>query len=236
MARRLAAILAADVVGYSRLMSADEAGTLAAVKACLDGVIAPAVAGHEGRVVKLMGDGLLAEFASAVEAVAAAADIQKAMSAREPGRPDDTRLRWRIGINLGDIIAEDGDIHGDGVNIAARLEGLAEPGGISIARSVHEQVKGKLELAFEDLGAQAVKNIPEPLHVFRVVLENEGGAAPREAFEAEIGLDFSIPETPSIAVLPFTVMADDPEQDFFADGVAEDIITALSKIRAGRST
>jgi adenylate cyclase len=233
MARRLAAILAADVVGYSRLMSADEAGTLAAVKACLEGVIAPAVTGHDGRIVKLMGDGLLAEFASAVEAVAAAAEIQKAMNARGQGQPDDTRLRWRVGINLGDIIAEDGnvgDIHGDGVNIAARLEGLAEPGGISIARSVHEQVKGKLDLAFEDLGAHTVKNIPEPLHVFRVVLAPERGAAPRKTFEAEIGLDFSIPDSPSIAVLPFTVMGDDPEQDFFADGVAEDIITALSKI------
>jgi TolB-like protein/Tfp pilus assembly protein PilF len=230
MARRLAAILAADVVGYSRLMAADEAGTLAAVKACLEGVIAPAIAGHEGRIVKLMGDGLLAEFASAVEAVAAAAEIQKAVNERAQGRLDETLLRWRIGINLGDIIAEDGDIHGDGVNVAARLEGLAEPGGISIARSVHEQVKGKLDLAFEDLGDRAVKNIPEPVHVFRVVLETKGEEAPRAAFEAEIGLDFSIPDTPSIAVLPFTVMGDDPEQDFFADGVAEDIITALSKI------
>ena len=233
MARRLAAILAADVVGYSRLMSADETGTLAAVKTCLSEVIAPAVAGHGGRIVKLMGDGALAEFPSAVEAVAAAADIQNAVNDRGLGQPDDTRLRLRIGVNLGDIIAEDGDggdIHGEGVNLAARLEGLAEPGGIAVARSVYEQVKGKLDLVFEDLGGRAVKNIPEPVHVFRVRLETAGEEAPRKPFEAEIGLDFSIPDTPSIAVLPFTVMGDDPEQDFFADGVAEDIITALSKI------
>jgi TolB-like protein/Tfp pilus assembly protein PilF len=230
MVRRLAAILAADVVGYSRLMSADEAGTLAALKACLDELIEPAIAGHEGRIVKLMGDGLLAEFASAVEAVLSAADIQNALHEHGRDQPEDKRIRFRIGVNLGDIIAEGGDIYGDGVNIAARLETLAEAGGVFISGTVFDHVRNKVALEFEDLGEHQVKNIPEPLRVYRLMVDTAQEVRSASSFEAEIGLDFSIPDTPSIAVLPFTVMGDDPEQVFFADGVAEDIITALSKI------
>ena len=221
MSRRLAAILAADVAGYSRLMSADEAGTLAALKACLSEVVDPAVAEHDGRIVKLMGDGVLAEFPSAVQAVECAARIQDRISAGD--RPD---IRFRIGVNLGDVIADGDDIFGEGVNIAARLEGLAEPGGICLSGMIYDQVRGKLGLTFDDLGTQELKNIPEPVRVYRVALAGR----PTKAFETSIGLDFTIPDYPSIAVLPFTVMSTDPEQEFFADGVAEDIITALSKI------
>ena len=228
MARRLAAILAADVVGYSTLMNEDEAGTLSAVKSCLREVVEPAVAARGGRIVKLMGDGLLAEFPSAVHAVDCAAAIQDGMNGRD--EPEYRRIRLRIGVNLGDIIAEGDDIFGDGVNIAARLEGLADPGGVCVSGTVFDHVRNKVRLAFEDLGERQVKNIPRPLRVYRV-----GAAASPEAgltsdFAASIGLDFAIPEYPSIAVLPFTVMSADPEQEFFADGVAEDIITALSKI------
>jgi len=224
MPRRLAAILAADVAGYSRLMSADEAGTLAALRVCLDEVIRPEVGRHEGRIIKLMGDGVLAEFSSAVQAVACAAAIQRAMAdgGGAAGRP----IRLRIGINLGDIIAEGDDIFGDGVNIAARLEALAEPGGLCISRAVYEQVRNKVDLAFDDLGERRLKNIPDPVRVYGV----SGEGRRESSFEASIGLDFDIPDLPSIAILPFTVMSAEPEQEFFADGMAEDIITALSKI------
>jgi TolB-like protein/Tfp pilus assembly protein PilF len=227
LARRLAAILAADVAGYSRLMSADEAGTLRAVNACLNACIEPAIAAHEGRIVKLMGDGVLAEFPSAVEAVECAAEIQSQMSA---SNPKDARIQLRIGVNIGDVIAEGDDIFGDGVNIAARLEGLAAPGGICVSGTIYDHVRGKAAVTFEDMGQHQVKNIPEPLRVYRIVTGAERETPETATFEATLGLDFSIPDHPSIAVLPFTVMSTDPEQEFFADGVAEDIITALSKI------
>ncbi|MFP6729778.1 MAG: adenylate/guanylate cyclase domain-containing protein, partial [Alphaproteobacteria bacterium] len=167
MQRRLAAILSADVVGYSRLMAADETGTLGRLKDLRRDVIDPIIAAHSGRIVKLMGDGALVEFASVVDAVTCSVEVQKAVSADQAGAPDDERLELRIGINLGDIIVEGDDIYGDGVNIAARLEGLAEPGGICVARNVFDQVKAKVEVGFEDLGARDVKNIPEPVQVFK---------------------------------------------------------------------
>jgi len=236
MARRLAAILAADVAGYSRLMSADEAGTLGALKSCIGEVVEPAISEFDGRVVKLMGDGVLAEFPSAVQAVECAAAIQHRMAGetaattRKPTTPEDPRIQLRIGVNIGDVIAEGGDIFGDGVNIAARLEALAQPGGICVSATVHDHVHNKAAVAFEDMGEHQVKNIPQPLRVYRVVTGIESAARSSGAFETSIGLHFSIPDDPSIAVLPFTVMSTDPEQEFFADGVAEDIITALSKI------
>jgi TolB-like protein len=216
--------LAADVVGYSRLMSVDEPGTHAELRACLAEVLTPAIDQHDGRVVKLMGDGLLAEFPSAVQAVICASEIQDCMIGRDV--PESRGLRFRIGVNLGDIIAEGDDIFGEGVNIATRLEGMAEPGGICISGNVHDQVRGKVDLAFERLGARRLKNIPDPIQVYRTAT----GGRLTDAFEATIGLDLTIPDHPSIAVLPFTVMSSDPEQEFFSDGVTEDIITALSKI------
>jgi adenylate cyclase len=219
--RRLAAILAADIVGYSRLMRADEEGTLARLKALRAELFDPQVAEHHGRIVKTTGDGALVEFASAVDAVRCAVAVQADLDAREPGLPDDAAMALRIGINLGDVIVEDGDIYGDGVNLAARLEGLAETGGICLSANVHEQVRHKLDLAFEDMGEHSVKNISEPVRVYRVV-PGAGRSAPREP---------SLPEKPSIAVLPFDNMSGDPEQDYLADGISEDLITALSKIR-----
>jgi adenylate cyclase len=228
LARRLAAILAADVVGYSRLMNADEAGTLAALNACRRELVEPAISEHDGRIVKLMGDGILAEFPSAVQAVECATEIQHRMNGLD--QPEDRRIRFRIGVNLGDIIAEDDDIYGDGVNIAARLEGLAEAGGVCVSGTVFDHVRNKVGLKFEDLGERQVKNIPDPLRVYRMVGRATVEGRPASTFETSIGLNFSIPDYPSIAVLPFTVMSSDPEQEFFADGVSEGIITALSKI------
>jgi len=228
--RRLAAILAAGVVGYSRLMGHDEAGTLERLKALRRELVQPKITERGGRIVKLMGDGLLAEFPSVVEAVQCAVDIQHDMAAREADVADDQRICLRIGINLGDIIVEGSDIYGDGVNIAARLEGLADPQGICLSGDAYRQVKGKLDARFEDLGERRVKNISEPLRVYRLIVGKEQEDRSESAFDADIGLDFSVPDYPSIAVLPFTIMGDDPEQEFFADGVAEDIITALSKI------
>jgi class 3 adenylate cyclase len=179
--RRLAAILAADVVGYSRLMAADEAGTLAALKAHRKEFIDPKIAAHRGRIVKLMGDGALVEFGSVVEAVQCAVEVQNGLAERNAGVPEDRRIAFRIGVNLGDIIIEDDDIHGDGVNVAARLEALAEPGGIWVSAPVRVQVEDKLPYGFEDLGEQRVKNIPRPVHVFRVVPDGAAGAGGRRA-------------------------------------------------------
>jgi TolB-like protein len=215
--RRLAAILAADLVGYSVLMGEDEAGTLSAVSDVITELVTPLVAEHHGRVVKLMGDGILAEFASVVDAVSCAVAWQERMAKDTGGK-----LRFRIGINLGDVIHQDGDIFGNGVNVATRLEGLAEPGGICLSDSVHREVKGKLALGFEDLGDQRVKNIAEPIRAFRV---NGVGAGPGKENTA------ARPEKPSIAVLPFTNMSGDPEQEFFSDGISEDIITGLARFR-----
>ncbi len=230
MERRLAAILAADVVGYSRLIGADEVGTRQRLKACEAALIEPAVEGHGGRIVKRMGDGYLVEFPSVVDAVTCAVAWQEQAVERETKIETNRRLQFRIGVNLGDVIVEGDDIHGDGVNIAARLEGLADPQGICLSSDAYRQVKGKLDARFEDLGERRVKNISEPLRVYRLIVGTEQEDRSESAFDADIGLDFSVPDYPSIAVLPFTIMGDDPEQEFFADGVAEDIITALSKI------
>jgi adenylate cyclase len=222
--RRLAAILAADVVGYSRLMGEDEVGTLERLKSLRRELVQPKITECKGRIVKLMGDGLLAEFPSAVEAVQCAVAIQQEVAKREPNISDDRRIRLRIGINIGDIIVEGEDIYGDGVNVAARLESLAEPGGIYVSRTVVNHVKGKVELDFEDLGEQQVKNISEPVRVYLVVLEPSVGGP---ALGSEENL--ALPDKPSIAILPFVNLSGDPEQEFFADGMAEEIITALSR-------
>ncbi|MHC4611210.1 MAG: adenylate/guanylate cyclase domain-containing protein, partial [Planctomycetota bacterium] len=225
--RRLAAILAADVVGYSRLIRADEEGTLAALKILHKDLIDPKIAEHHGRVVKLMGDGMLAEFGSVVDAVRAAAEVQHAIAERNANLPEEQRMVFRVGINLGDVVIDGDDIHGDGINVAARLEGLAAPGGICISAAVYDQVRDRLELAFEDLGEQEVKNIDRPVRVWRWTTDasvTTGGLATADK-------QLSLPDKPSIAVLSFVNMSGDPEQEFFSDGMAEEIITALSRYR-----
>jgi adenylate cyclase len=212
--RRLAAILAADVAGYSRLMGVDEEGTLSALKELRRELADPKIKEHRGRIVKTTGDGLLVEFASVVDA----------MAERNAGVPEERRIQFRIGINLGDIIKDGRDIHGDGVNIAARLEALAEPGGICVNRVVRDQVRDKLDFAFEDAGEQRVKNITRPLRVYRI---RPGRSAGDTMGETQPPL--ALPDKPSVAVLPFTNMSGDSEQEFVSDGIAEDVITALSR-------
>ena len=218
--RRLAAILAADVAGYSRLMGNDEEGTLAALKAYRRELIDPKVAEHRGRIVKTTGDGALIEFASAVDATRCAMEIQRAMAERSAAIPEDRRIEFRIGINVGDIIIDESDIYGDGVNIAARVESLARPGAICLSENAYNQIKGKLALDVSDMGEQHLKNIAQPVRVYSV---RPGGAPERPAL--------ALPDKPSIAVLPFQNMSGDSEQEYFADGVVEDIITALSRLR-----
>jgi len=225
--RRLAAILAADVVGYSRLMGEDESGTLERLKSLRKELVQPRITERKGRIVKLLGDGLLAEFPSAVEAVQCAIDIQRAMMGREADFPDERRIKLRIGVNLGDIIIEGSDIYGDGVNVAARLEGLSEPGGLCISDMVYQNVLGRRDSIFEDLGEQALKNIKRKVHVWK--WSGESHNDPSEGSQAPGTLPF--PDKPSIAVLPFANMSGDPEQEYFADGITEDIITELSKFR-----
>ena len=221
--RRLAAILAADVAGYSRLIEADEEGTLGRLKALRTEVIDPKIAGHKGRIVKTTGDGLLVEFASVVDALRCAAEIQAALAESNAALPPDRRIEFRVGVNVGDVV-EDDDIFGDGVNVAARLEGLAEPGGICVSARVQEDTAGKLDLAFEDMGEQSLKNIARPVRAYRV------GPASGPAFtRASFGP--TLPDKPSIAVLPFANMSGDPERQYFVDGMVEEIITALSRIR-----
>jgi len=224
MARRLTAILAADVVGYSRLMEKDEAGTLAALKAHRAEVIDPLIAEHGGRIVKLMGDGMLVEFASVVDAVACAVAVQQDMAERNAAAGEDKRIAFRIGINLGDVIVEGDDIYGDGVNVAARLEALAEPGGIAVSGYAHDQVVGKVDAAFEDAGELELKNISRPIRVYRMCAKGEPEPA------SPVTAPLPLPDKPSIAVLPFNNMSGDPEQEYFSDGITEDIITALSKL------
>jgi TolB-like protein/class 3 adenylate cyclase len=226
MERRLAAIFAADVVGYSRLIRADEEGTLAAFQALRSELVDPKIAAHRGRIVKAMGDGILVEFVSVVDAVRAAGELQQAIAERNSGLPKDKRIVFRIGVNLGDVVIEGDDIHGDGVNVAARLEGLAEPGGICVSAGVYEQVRDRTDLAFEDLGEQSVKNIDRPLRVWRWIAEDQGTASPARNADRP-----PLPEKPSIAVLPFDNMSGDPEQEYFADGITEDLITALGRCR-----
>ena len=227
--RQLVAILAADIAGYSRLMGADEEGTLAELRACQTELIGPCITAHHGGIFKTTGDGMLVRFASPVEATRCAVEIQQGMTARNSDLPDHKRLQFRIGINLGDVIVEDGDIFGDGVNVAARLEALAEPGGICISRSVRDQVRDRVALAIEDLGEQQVKNIARPLHVYR--LGKNTCAEPLIEPCPPAGSAPALPDKPSIAVLPFTNMSSDPEQEYFVDGMVEEIITALSQIR-----
>ncbi|MGH6714795.1 MAG: adenylate/guanylate cyclase domain-containing protein [Bradyrhizobium sp.] len=225
--RRLAAVLAADVVGYSRLMGVDEEGTLARLKECRRVLVDPKIAEHRGRIVKTTGDGMLVEFASAVDAVRCAAEIQRATANGNIGVPEAKRIEFRIGIHVGDIIIDDNDIFGDGVNIAARLEGIADPGGICISDDAHRQIRGKTEIAYDDMGHQSLKNISEPIRAWRA-----------RAVGATVGLPpavdpstLALPDKPSIAVLPFTNMSGDAEQEYFADGMVEDIITALSRVK-----
>jgi adenylate cyclase len=226
MERRLAAILAADVVGYSRLIRADEEGTIAAFRILRADLIDPTLKEHRGRTVKLMGDGLLVEFASVVGAVRAAVAIQRALAEQNAGLPQDQRLELRVGINLGDVVIEGDDIHGDGVNVATRLEGLAAPGGVCISEAVYEQVRDRVRLAFADLGLREVKNIDRPLRVWHWHPDR----APAVEDTAPAGAPLPPPDRPSIAVLPFDNMSGDQEQQYFADGITEDIITEISKI------
>jgi TolB-like protein len=220
--RRLAAILAADVAGYSRLMGADEEGTLERLKALRRELLDPKIAEHHGRIVKTTGDGMLVEFASVVDAVRCAVEVQREMLERNTSDAADYRIELRIGINLGDVIVEGDDLYGDGVNIAARIEALADAGGVFVSNTVHDHVRDRLPFLFEDLGEQQVKNIARPVRVYRV----------RDTVaERTLAPALPLPDKPSIAVLAFTNMSGDPEQEYFADGMVEEIITAFSRIR-----
>ena len=226
--RRLAAILAADVVGYSRLMEANEERTLATLSRHRREFFDPTIVKHGGRIFKAMGDGFLVEFGSVINAVHCAVDIQRGMVERNAGVPEDRHIKFRIGINLGDIIVDGDDLHGDGVNMASRLEGLAGPGGIACSAIVRNQIGNKLELEFVDLGEKEVKNLSQPVHVYLMNLASmspPGASGPRAAMLPRLRA-----EKPSIAVLPFTNMSGDPDQDYFSDGITEDIITDLSNV------
>ena len=244
--RRLTAILAADVAGYSRLMGADEEGTHERLKALRRDLLDPKIAEHHGRIVKTAGDGLLLEFASVVDAVRCAVAVQQVMPECNRDVAADNRIELRIGINLGDVIVEGEDLYGDGVNIAARIEALADAGGVFVSNTVHDHVRDRLPFVFEDLGEQQVKNIARPVRVYRVrtplthpdasapgspLSRIAGEGAERQRREAGEGNTLALPDKPSIAVLPFANMSGDPEQEYFADGMVEEIITALSRIR-----
>src|SRR3989449_4713216 len=219
--RRLSAILAADMVGYSRLMEADETGTLARLRTHRLELIDPAIAKNKGRIIKTTGDGMLVEFQSVADAVECAAEIQRRMSRRNTDVSPARWIQYRIGINLGDVIVEDGDIFGDGVNVAARLQELAAPGGIGVSAAVRDQVGDRLDVAFEDLGEQSVKNILRPIRIFRVLLDKDS----RPRLEGVVDEPSPTATKPSLVVLPFVNMSGDPEQEFFVDGLSEDIIT-----------
>jgi adenylate cyclase len=227
--RRLAAILAADVAGYSRLMGADEEGTLAELKTIRRELSDPKVKEHRGRIVKTTGDGLLIEFASVVDAVRCAVEVQRAVAERNADVPPDRRIELRMGINLGDIIRDGRDIYGDGVNVAARLEALAEPGGICVSRVVRDQVRDKLAFAFEDMGEKQVKNIARPIRVHRIVF-GDGASVSAHATGTSAKTPLELPDKPSIAVLPFQNLSGDPEQEYFVDGIVEEVTTAIARL------
>ncbi len=229
--RRLAAILAADVAGSCRLIGIDEEGALAQLKALRKSLFDPKISDHRGRIVKNTGDGALVEFGSVVDAVRCAVEIQRSMAEQNIDVPQVKRIEFRIGIHVGDIIIEDHDIFGDGVNIAVRLEGIAEPGGISISDDAHRQIRGKIDITFEDMGSQSLKNIAEPMRVWRVP---NGRAAPTvpSRLPVDDAEPLALPDKPSIAVLPFQNMSGDPDQDYFADGMVDEITTALSRFKS----
>src|SRR6266436_5900091 len=224
MERRLTAILAADVVGYSRLMGANESGTLATLDALRTDFVNPKISEHQGRIVKLTGDGMLVEFPSVVNAVACAAELQRGIRKRNAGASQDQRIEFRIGVNVGDVIVQGEDIFGDGVNVAARLESIATPGGITISGPVRDHIGKRLDLTFEDMGEQTLKNIERPVRVYSISLDTPSNR------EADVAAATSGEDKPSVAVLPFTNMSGDPEQEYFSDGITEDIITDLSKV------
>src|SRR5258706_6637689 len=230
--RRLAAVLAADVAGYSRLMGTDEVGTARTLRehrAVTDALVAK----HAGRIVKTTGDGVLLEFPSVIDAVECAVAVQAVMDQRNEGVPVDRRMLFRIGINLGDILIEGDDILGDGVNVAARLEGIAQPGGICVSASAYDQVRGKVEVEFADLGEQRLKNIDRPVRVYTAKSRGHVGmVGPDASSHHDVHEPLPLPDKPSIAVLPFQNMSGDPEQEYFADGMVEDIITGLSRSRS----
>ena len=228
--RRLAAVVAADVAAYGRLMRLNDERTLADLKSARRTLILPAVTAHRGRIVKTVGDEMLLEFPSAVEAAQCAVDVQRGMAARNVAIPVDERLEFRIGIHLGDVMIDEDDLFGDGVNIAARLEKLAEPGGICISDDAHRQIRGKVNFVFDDLGAQTLKNIAEPMRAWRIRIGDE--QAPEPSKSPAPHRAFALPDIPSIAVLPFQNMSGDPEQEYFADGMVEEIITALSRFKS----
>jgi adenylate cyclase len=230
--RRLAAVLAADVAGYSRLMGRDEERTLAQLKASRKTLVDPTIASHRGRIVKTTGDGMLVEFASAVDAARCAVEVQRGMAAQNADVAQETRIEFRIGIHVGDIIIDDNDIFGDGVNIAARLEGIAEPGGVCISDDAQRQVRGKVDISFDDMGPQTLKNIAEPMRAWRARLGVADPPATPASPSPIAARVLALPDKPSIAVLPFQNMSGDPEQEYFADGMVEDIITALSRFKS----
>jgi adenylate cyclase len=229
--RRLAAVMATDVAGYSRLMGADEEGTLGKLKALRKALVDPKIVEHRGRVVKTTGDGMLVEFASVVDAARCAVEIQRDMVTQNTDVPQDSRIEFRIGVHVGDIIIDDNDIFGDGVNIAARLEGIAEPGGVCISDDAYRQIRGKVDFSYNDLGLQALKNIIEPMRAWRMRLGSDAFSLLPSNSSAVPVQALALPDKPSIAVLAFQNMSGDAEQEYFADGISEDIITALSKSR-----
>src|SRR5450631_940486 len=229
--RRLAAILAADVVGSCRMIGIDEEGTLAQLKALRKTLFDPKITDHRGRIVKNTGDGALVEFASVVDAVRCADEIQRCMAEQNTDVPQNKRIEFRIGIHVGDIIIEDDDIFGDGVNIAVRLEGIAEPGGVNISDDAHRQIRGKVEITLEDMGSRSLKNIAEPMRVWRVRIGRSSWPAMLTKPPTETAQPLALPDKPSIAVLPFANMSGDPEQEYFADGMVEEITTALSRFQ-----